>query len=124
MERYTFKLTESITVSSDMDSREAKEGTNVAVTFVFNEWTAEELANRLIVSNSPRVSVQATLRKMKVIPRTYTYIVPKPGTRATMDWETKLIALVGEDKATRLIEKFGSAEDAIKAMAELLGDNE
>ena len=118
--KYTFRIVDEFTVSSDEDERKDKAGTKVNVTFVFADWTAEELVNRLLISNSPRVAVQAILRKMKVIPSTYEYVVPKPGTRAGVNFEAKLIALIGKEKAAVIIDKYGSTEAAIKALAELI----
>lgn len=122
-EKYTIKMTDTCVVSSDLETRQDKQGTEVAVTYVFTEWTAQDFADRLMVSNSPRVAVQAILRKMKVIPTTYTYIVPKAGTRSgvrTVNYEAALVAAMGTEKAKVLIEKFGSAEAAIKALESIM----
>jgi hypothetical protein len=117
--KHTIKMTDTFVVSSDLETRQDKQGTEVTVTFLFNEWTAQDFADRLMVSNSPRVAVQAILRKMKVIPRTYEYIVPKAGTRSAtrpVNYEAALIAAIGAEKAKVLIDRFGSAEAAIKAL--------
>jgi flagellar hook-associated protein FlgK len=122
-EKYTIKMTDTFTVSSDEDERKDKQGTAVTVTFVFTDWTAQDFADRLMVSNSPRVAVQAILRKMKIIPTTYTYIVPKAGTRSgvrTVNYEAALVAAMGAEKAKVLINKFGSAEAAIKALESIM----
>jgi hypothetical protein len=47
---------------------------------------------------------QGNARRGKVIPTTATYVVPKPGTRSQMD------------PITALLLKYGSAEEAIKAL--------
>lgn len=106
METYSYTFEETIVVSSTIEDRQAKQGTEVAVKFVFTNWTANEFALRLMSSNSPKVSVQAVLRKMAVIPSTYTYNVPKPGTRAVAD------------PAQTLINKYDGDIDAIIAMLE------
>ena len=121
--KYTIKMTDTCVVSSDLETRQDKQGTEVNVTYVFTDWTAQDFADRLMVSNSPRVAVQAILRKMKVIPSTYTYIVPKAGTRSgvrTINYEAALVAAIGEEKAKVLINKFGSAEAAIKALESIM----
>ena len=120
--KYNFNMVDTITVSDDEDTRKEKLGKRVTVTFVYKEWTAQDLANRLMVSNSPRVAVQAILRKMKQIPDTYEYIVPKVGFRSAqpVDWFKQLALLVGQERALELSNEFGSAEDAIKAMSEML----
>ena len=106
MEKYTFTFEEEIVVSSTIEDRQAKQGTSVTVKFLFTDWTANELALRLMSSNSPKVSVQAILRKMKDIPSRYEYNVPKPGTRAVAD------------PAQTLINKYDGDIDAIIAMLE------
>lgn len=121
--KYTIRMTETFVVSSDLETRQEKQGTEVSVTFVFTDWTAQDFADRLMVSNSPRVAVQAILRKMKVIPSTYTYVVPKAGTRSgvrTINYEAALVTAIGAEKAKVLINKFGSAEAAIKALESIM----
>jgi hypothetical protein len=87
-----------ITVSSDEETRKAKEGVKVLVTLVFIDWEVDDYINRLLVSNSIKVSVAAVLRPMAVIPTKYRYIVPKAGTRNVVD--PKLIGLFNKLRAS------------------------
>lgn len=123
-QKYTIKMVETFIVSGDLETRQDKQGTEVTVTFLFTDWTAQDFVERLMVSNSPRVAVQAILRKLKTIPSTYTYNVPKAGTRSTgprpVDYDKALVQAVGAEKAKVLVDKFGSAENAIKALEQLL----
>lgn len=108
MENITMTLQDTVRVSVDQESRDAKEGKDVLVTFKFENWTAKELCEKLAYSsNSPKVAVQALLRKMKSVPETYTYIVPKQGARTVVD------------PLTALINKFGSVEAAIEELKKM-----
>lgn len=122
MNKNSYKVTKDIKVSFDQESRDSKESKDVTVTFLYNDWSPEELIDRLMVSNSPVVAVQALLRKLKEIPATYTYIVPKAGTRVATDWFSKLASIVGIDQAKMLSDTYGSAEEAIKAMFQKMQD--
>lgn len=66
---------------------------------------------------------QASKRRSKTatIPATATYIVPKPGTRAsaTLTAEQHLVQLFGAEKAAILIAERGSAEKVVEAMKEM-----
>ena len=115
-QKYSFRMTNSITISDDEETRKSKSGTVCEVTYVYDNWTAQELANRLMVSNSPRVAVQALLRKMSPIPSTYTYHVPKAGQRAQVDLKSRLISIFGIDEYALLEEQFGSAEEIVAGL--------
>lgn len=123
-QKYTIKMVETFVVSSDLETRKEEAGTEVTVTFEFQDWTAQDFVDRLMISNSPRVAVQAILRKKKSTPSTYTYIVPKAGARSTgprpVGYGKALVQAVGAEKAKVLMDKFGSAEGAIKALEQLL----
>lgn len=111
-----------IDVSPDADSRKAGEAKRVKVTLVFRDYSTEDFIDRLTSSNSPRVMVQAALRRLKEIPDTFRYEVPKVGTRtaAGMSPTQALESLVGTERAAAFITKFGSAEAAIEALRELM----
>jgi hypothetical protein len=81
----TMTRTDTLRVSADEDTRKAKEGVDVEVTFVYIDWTEDDYLNKLNVSSSPKVAVAQVLRKLKTIPDTYRYVVPKAGTKASAD---------------------------------------
>jgi pyrrolidone-carboxylate peptidase len=110
-----------ISVSADKEAKELGESTKVLVRFEFDGFTEEDLLDRLMVSNSPKVSVQSVLRNLKEIPQKYTYKVPKAGTRATLTPEQiidnasdeQLEAIYARLQARRAkIKETGSNEEA------------
>ena len=100
-----FTRVEYIGVSSDEEAKLAGEAKQVKVTFVFKNFTPDDLVDRLIVSNSPRVSVQAALRKLEVMPKEYTYNVTKAGARAVVTEDT-VINNMSEEAAKEAIAKL------------------
>lgn len=96
---------EYIGVSSDEDAKASGDTHKVKVTFIFRGYTIEDMADRLMVSSSPKVAVQSVLRKMKTIPAEYTYLVPKAGTRAEVD-PIAAIGRMDTDAQDAVIEKL------------------
>ena len=99
----TFTRVEWISVSSDNEAKLAGEAKKVKVTFVYKDFSPDDLVDRLQVSNSPKVSVQSILRKMEKVPSEYTYNVTKAGARAVVD-ETTIINNMSEESAKAAIE--------------------
>lgn len=72
------------------------------------------------------IKVQDTkLRKLNTpIPAVYTYKVPKPGARTmVVDYHAALVKGLGEERATAMVKKYGSAEEAwarVKAALSIL----
>jgi len=122
MEKITVSRTVFIDVSPDSDARKAGEAKRVKVELVFRDYSPEDFVDRLTASNSPRVMVQAALRRLAQIPDTFRYEVPKVGTRAAagISPTQALESLVGAARAAAFITKFGSAEAAIEALRELM----
>lgn len=84
--------------------------------------TVEDMMEYVI--DSATIKWQASIRRKKdsTIPTEATYVVPKPGTRASAV-ETPsqfLIRQFGFEKTAVLIEKYGSAEKVIEAMKAIL----
>ena len=105
-------------VSSDEESRQAKDTTNVTVVMEFGaDWTVGDLIDRLLSSNSPKVSVQAVLRKMKSPPKRFDWKVNKSGTRtATVDAREVFITfLVGKGFTREQAAMFADNPEALKS---------
>lgn len=54
------------------------------------------------------------------IPTTGTYLVPRPGQRATADPMSKLVKVLGKERAEAAVAKHGSAERVIEIMKDLI----
>lgn len=104
---------EYVSVSTDKEAKELGESTKVLVTFEFVDFTEDDLLDRLMVSNSPKVSVQASLRAMKNVPNKYTYRVPKAGTRATLTPE-QIIDNASEEQLEAIMARLEARRAAIK----------
>lgn len=102
-----------ISVSADKEAKELGESTKVLVRFEFDGFTEEDLLDRLMVSNSPKVSVQSVLRNLKEIPQKYTYKVPKAGTRATLTPE-QIIDNASDEQLEALLARLQARRAAIK----------
>ena len=107
-------------VSPDEDARKAKESVQVKVTARFKDFSAQEFADRCTQANSVRVAVQALLRGKKVIPTTFEYIVPKPGTRyiQTASIEDLWDAMTPEQRNAFIAGKLEKAEALMAQAAE------
>ena len=89
------KRSVAVGVSSDEESRKEKDTTQCSVTMVFDTtWTIGDLFDRLMSSNSPKVSVQAVLRKKKDCPKTFTWNVNKSGAKSAIDSREVAIELL------------------------------
>lgn len=97
-EKNTYTRVDWISVASDEEAKKNGEAVKVKVTFVYKDFTTDDLLDRLTVSNSPKVSVQAVLRKMKEIPKEYTYNVPKAGTRAEVSIDDQIARMSAEER--------------------------
>lgn len=96
------KRSVAIGVSSDEESRKEKDTTQCSVTMVFDTtWTISDLIDRLMSSNSPKVSVQAVLRKKDICPKTFTWNVNKSGARSAVDSREVAIELLMSKGLTR-----------------------
>ena len=70
---------------------------------------------------------QAAMRRAGNIPTTATFVVPEPGTRTGGFAVTPLKALVttfGQERADKMVAKFGSPEAACEAMRALMDEEE
>lgn len=105
MDKNTYTRIDWISVAFDEEAKKNGEAVKVKVTFVYKDFTIDDLLDRLTVSNSPKVSVQAVLRKMKEIPKEYTYNVPKAGTRAEVSLEDQF-ARLSETEQDELLAKL------------------
>lgn len=80
-----------------------------------------------IAAQSAVIKWQGIARRAKgSIPSVATYVVPRPGTRSAqpIDHMAALAKVFGTERAKALAEKFGSAEQACKALEELLKQQE
>lgn len=109
-------------ISDDEEAKAAGEAKAVGCTFILEGWTGRDILNALFGASSLRVRFQNAHRGKKVIPVEWKASRPGSSGTSTTTPYAALVALLGQERAIKMVNKLGTVEAALEAVQAMLDD--